>query len=315
MKKLLIFIIFSIFIPSNIFAIGQMTEPIIIDNALRGQEVIETLTLLNSKDKEESFVLSASGDIDGWATFYQSDDLDFSDPIESVTIPARSYFSVLVKINIPIDTPNKNYAGELVVKSISKNEDGEEGVSSNVGFGVGREVSITITDNEIIDLKTAIIPLEYSFEKDNNLEIKIIHTNNGNISIKPSVQIKITKNNETAFNAIFPYAENEEPIKPGERKEMPLFEWQDANKEAGKYRAEIKILVNGEVVQEEDFGFSVVDPKLESINNFADKFLAGVAVVGWGSMTLGWIFIGLFFVIISIVFGFVYFLKKHRITK
>ena len=146
--------------------------------------------------------------------------------------------------------------GQVFISTIPKDEDGDEGSSASVVQKVGREVLITITDQEIIGFETTIIP-DYDIEKDGTLKIRIIYENLGNIFIKPDTQLTIKKGGKTIFNAIFPYPANEEAVKPRIKKEITPIEWQSTGQVEGRYLAEVKILHNGQTMEEDDFPFVV----------------------------------------------------------
>lgn len=293
----------SFILPQTAFGIGQMTKPIILENVLRGQVIEETLTLYGSEEKEVNFGLSAEGGIKDWATFYLPDDLE--NPITKIQIPAKSHIDVIVRFRVPEDTPNGAYTGTVAIFSQPEENKGE-GISTSVGLRVDREVSITVTDQEIIKLDTAIIPLKYKVEKGEPLQIKIIHDNQGNVSVEPDIQLKITKEGKKVFNAIFPYPEDENPVKPLERKTLSsLIEWQTTGQENGEYKAEIKVLLNGEEKQKEDFRFTAVGDGIvagterSAGKSNVDKFLDALSAIGRGNPTVGWLVIGGIFLIIA----------------
>lgn len=297
-KKLLFlssFVIFLSFLfPLSVLGIGQLTEPILLENVLRGQEITEPVYLFNTEDKEAVFVLAAEGEIAGWASFYSLEDENLENPLEKIKIPGRESIKVLVKFVIPQDIPNGEYAGFVSVASEAADEGGKrEGLTTLVREKVGREVLITVTDQEIINFETTIIPEKYGLKKGEPLKIKAIYDNRGNIAIRPNLQLKILKGEQTVFKAIFPYPEDETAVRPFERRTLPaLVEWSSAGQARGSYRAEVKVLLNDQVYHEEDFQFSV---GLVGLNDF----LQAVAGLGRGSLILGWFIIGTFFVVLA----------------
>ncbi|MFZ2969893.1 MAG: hypothetical protein WA063_01980, partial [Minisyncoccia bacterium] len=203
MKKIL-FMMFMIFtasfiFPNVVFGIGQVTKPIVIENALRGQEITETLSFINSKDSEIMYGLAAEGDIAEWATFYTIDDLNFANPVLEIKINPSSTQNAIAKFTVPIDQPNGTYTGKVYVFDAPKNSVETDKNKINVGQRIGRNVSITVSEKEIMELESLIIPLTYVVKSGEPLKIKIIHNNLGNISIKPSLQIKTTKDGKEVF--------------------------------------------------------------------------------------------------------------------
>jgi len=272
-------------VPSqDVLAIGQMTKEIVIKDVLRGTEITDGVVLLNSENKNIVVELKAGGDIENWTYFYNIEDKSLENPINQIEIPSASYLDVVVKFAVPEDMPNGEYKGIISVLTIAE-ENKEDDSNVSLRQKIDREVSITVTDKEIIEFNTDVVPLKYQVELGEPLKIKLIYENNGNILVKPDIQVKIIKSGQTVFNAIFPYPEEEPGIKPKARKELNYIEWQTAGQEQGFYKAEIKVMLNGEAIQEEDFPFAI---GFEQTN----KFLAAISFIGFGSLTRGWFVVG-----------------------
>ena len=261
MRKITIFIlafaVLAIAFSQSILAIGQMIEPIIIKDVLRGSEITDILILFNSEDEEVVYVLKGEGEITDWISFYEIDDIKLENTVDEVLIPAKSYFKATVKFTIPKDAPNGEYAGEVAVMTVPSEDKEIEQVAVTVYERIGRKVLITVTDEEVVKFDTTIIPLKYAVGKNQPLEIKIIHNNQGNVLIKPDIQLKISKSGATVSNVVFPYPDEENPVRPRERKTMPLIEWQTAGLEKGGYKAEVTVLLGDETIKQTKFSFSV----------------------------------------------------------
>ena len=72
----------------------------------------------------------------------------------------------IVKFLIPQDTPDKTYLGKIIA-STSPQKSGKEGASAALSQEVPREVSIKITDEQVIDCEARILPQNFSLEKTN----------------------------------------------------------------------------------------------------------------------------------------------------
>jgi len=287
----------------TVFGIGMLTEPIILEDVLRGQEVSEIVTVFNPENGQITYKLGAEGDIGSWVTFFENEQSNTS--ISEINVPAKSYLDAIAKIRVPLDTPNGEYTGEIFITQApkDKSEGGENSVT--VFQRVGREVKVAVTDKEIIKLDTTLIPEKYDIKIGEPLKIKVIYENQGNISLKPDLQLQII-NIETGvkvFNVIFPYPDTETPVKPGERKTISSFEWQTVGQAEGKYRAETKTLLGGKTVEENTFRFSVGN--VATVNNentvsSNNKLLAAVAMLGRGNLMYGWFVIGGFLLFIAL---------------
>ena len=111
--------------------------------------------------------------------------------------------------------------------------------------------------SSLVEFETAIITQKYNLKQGEPLQIKVIHKNQGNVSIKPDVKFKILKDEQTVFNVIFPYPENEAAIKPRTEKTLAPIEWQTIGQKDGDYRAEIEVLLNDQVYKKQDFRFNI----------------------------------------------------------
>lgn len=279
-----------------VFAIGQMTKPIVIKNILRGQTVTETIILFNSENKEVTYYLEANGGIEGWVNFYKTDDVKMQNPIVAIKLPAKGQVQVIAKFQVPATTPNGQYEGQVAVTTRDSSVLQNTGNANAVVLeAIGRAVVITVTDKEVIDLAVSVIPSTYGITGGEPLKIKIDYYNNGNVSMKPDVQLTIKKGGNSVFNAIFPYPESENPIDIKTMKTLSYVEWQSTGQENGKYTAEVKILHNGSTVAEKSFKFS--------IGYFSNNIWVGAASFFGGGNTIlgilifGAILIGLFFLI------------------
>ncbi len=269
----------------QVLAIGQMTEPIVINEVLRGQEFIKEIRLFSSQETVQSYALQAEGDIESWVSFYSQEDTGFETALSQAEVPARGYLTLSAKINVPIDVPNATYLGQIVVATLPP-EDSETGeTSALVRQRVGREVTITITDQEIIQLEADIIPISYDLNQGESLEIKTVYHNQGNVLLTPDLGIKIKRLDETVFQAIFPYPETEEPVKPKTSKAVIAAQWSSAGQQGGRYLVEVTVLVEGEVIKIEEF--SIV------VSSSLDQFLSFISFIGFGNLTLAWVIIGL----------------------
>ncbi|HRY63523.1 MAG TPA: hypothetical protein P5267_02910, partial [Patescibacteria group bacterium] len=161
MKKITMFFLALslLLIPlQEIRAIGQITEPIVIKDGLRGQEIVSTLTLLNSEKSQNTIGIVAEGQVASWATFYNKDDKEYKNPITEIAVPAGQYLDVAVLFRIPADTANGVYAGEISVVYNPTQTSSTDESSSTVAQKISREVSITVSDQENIKLDVSVIP-------------------------------------------------------------------------------------------------------------------------------------------------------------
>ena len=314
MKKIFYIIAFSFIagaaLAQNVWAIGMITAPIVLKDVLRGGGTTETITVFNPIDGDVVYRLGAEGEVKDWVTFFT--DNSSSEPISKITVPPKKYLDLIAKIKIPADTPNGKYTGEIfIIQENGGQASGENSVA--VSQMISREVEITVTDKEVAKLVATIIPESYNISDGEPLKIKITYENQGNIAIKPDLQLKIIRisDEKAVFNAIFPFPDTETPIKPAERKTLPDFEWLTAGQEDGKYRAEIKVLVNNNSLDSQSFRFAI-GPVSQAQELPTNRLLAAAAYVGRGNMTVGWFVIGSVLLILA---GFMNFLFRKLKVK
>lgn len=251
-----ILILMLFILPLKTLAIGQVTEPIMIKNAQRGQEPQATLTIINNDKAETEIGLLAKGDISSWTGFYSI--TNPKNAIQSIKMAAGSQAKIIARFRIPDDARNGKYKGYVSVsKKFGNSAPDKDQSSVSISQEIDREVTIEINDEEIIGFEVSVIPATYDLKKDEPLSIRLIYDNSGNVSIAPQAQIKIKKDSQTVFNAIYPYPEEQPAVKPGEIYEIPAIQILTSNLEVGKYRAEMSFFIDGKVIQEKSFGFSV----------------------------------------------------------
>src|SRR3989344_4170199 len=256
-KNIVITVLAGILIlPSFAFAIGQMTQPIVVKNAAKGQVIIETLKLYGEALTDKEFSLIAEGDIKDWVKFYALGDRET--PITSINIPKGKNADIDAVITVSSSAANGTYAGTLsLVSSAPKSENtNDSGVS--IGQKVGRAVTITVTDKEIIAMEVGVIPVSYQINSQSPLAIRFQYYNKGNIDIKPEVRVQFKDIDQTKvlLTSVFPYPESEAAIKPLERKEIPTVEVPMSFSD-GRYWAFVSIWEQGEQRFESKFRFQI----------------------------------------------------------
>lgn len=296
MKKIILSItailLFIFITAQTASAIGMITEPIVVKDILRGQETLVTLSLFNSENKEVAYGLKVQGQIANWATFYKIDDKEFKNPITEFKMPVKDYADVKVKFSVPKDAPNGTYTGEILAFLASSGEIKSQETSTSVSQQVSREVTITVTDKEIIQLKTAFIPPAYGVQRGKALKIRVLYDNQGNVALKPDLQLKIIKDGNTLYNAIFPYPEGQEAVGGYATKEIPPVEWQTTGQQNGNYKAEFTVFLNGKEMQKETVSFS--------IGSYENGFLAAISFVGGGNAIFGWLALATVLVVLAL---------------
>jgi hypothetical protein len=268
--------------------------------------------MFNPQDRPAVYTIGTMGDINGWVKFFEKGNLITG--IKEVTVPAKKYYDIIAVIKVPEGTPNGKYEGEIFIKEAPSDPITKEDNTVFVSQMVSRPVTITVTDEEIVRLEAKAMPENYDIGSGQALKIRMVYENLGNIAIKPDCQLKITKDGQSIFNAIFPYPETEETIKPAETKNMSYLEWQSAGQDNGRYYAEFTVLSNGETLAKSDFYFNIgTFPVSEKVDEKGiAKLLAAISAVGGGNTALGWIAAG---AIVLLFAGSINMIMKFRKPK
>ena len=297
MKKIintiLIFGFLFLLLPLNVFAIGQMSKPIVIENALRGEEYEEIVMVVSSEEEEISVNLIAEWEIAPWASFYSMDDK--KTPITNIKIPAKSSKNAIVRFLIPEDALNGVYEGAVSVVTVPDELEGTEKTVVSVAQKIPRKVKITVTGDEVKSCKCHIIPKYLGLKKDEPLKINILCHNTGNVKIKPIVRQKISKSGKTILNVDHLFPEDRDYIRPNSSERWDI-EWSTAGQDNGQYKTEIKIMLDGEIAKESTFYFAV--------GFTVSRFLGYISRLGGGNLVLGWFMIGGFFIMLSMILTF-----------
>ncbi len=295
-KSLLLFLLLVFLIlPINVLAIGQMTKPIVIQDAQRGAEYEEVVTIVNNENNQVRVELEAKGEIKNWVKFYLPNDLN--NEINDLNVNALQNQNVVAVFSVASDMANGEYKGSVVISKVPEEMSGVSGSSVSVRQEIGREVIVMVGGEENAVLSASVIPKKYSLKKNENLEMRFVYNNLGNVSLKPSIDLKI-KNvvGEVVYNAIYPYRESEMSVRPNAQYEIKPISVSTSGWAKGSYRAEFAFRHNQQVLDEKMFRFSIGQTGM---------------VLGISDWKINWWIISLGFVFILFVIG-MHFLKKKR---
>lgn len=271
----IVFISLSIFILAIVFfmpfatiAITQVANPIVFNNAIKGESYYETLILINNSDKNDVFLLTAEGDISSWTSF---EDMDTGEKINDVAIPANDGKNIRVIFTVPSDAENRKYEGKIFAAIKPEEKDGESGkITTSVTFRIPRSVSINVSGEQSIKAECDLIIGSKNIKIGENLQYNIWCKNTGNVRISPEVFLTITnpKTKVIIASIKFPFVDSENSyIAPNQTKKWKTELSISPNYEVGNYMVASKILLNNESILER---FHVVEI---NANNTTNKVL------------------------------------------
>lgn len=270
----------SIILPLPALAFGQMTQPINITNAMRGQKINQELIIVNSDNKQIGVSFSAEGQIKDWVQFYQPKDLKTA--VTTATIPAKSNLNMIAIIAVPDGVANGEYTGVISATNALDKDLNNDKASASLSQKIDRQVTVKVTDKENIKLAVSVIPENYDVALNEALKIRIIYDNQSNINLNPQISFKIKQGDQTVYNVIYPYPDGEETVNSMGQHEIPALSIPTTSLSKGKYLAQLQFMRGDQVLAEEEFGFSVGSNRAvlgtKIFNLYSGKLLLVVAL-------------------------------------
>ncbi len=269
-------------VPALASAFGQVTEPVVVKNARRGQ-VIQQALLLNNRGadaKDEPFGLSAQGAIAAWVKFYRPSNLEAE--VTEVPVPRGTTADAIARITVPDTAANGTYRGAISVALSAGTPAAVTETGVTVARSIARTVEITVTDQEDIRSEVSIIPKQYDLKPGEVLTVTVAYRNQGNTQITPQVQAKVRVaaiNGAVLVDTIFPYPESAAPVTPLETGDV-TYTIATNSLTAGKYRAELVATYRDVELGRGDFLFTV--------NAKAGEDLVAGAASGTAGNSAGW---------------------------
>lgn len=251
---MLIAIALNVF-PFSVMAIGQASTPIIIENAVRGQEYEDVLSLFNSSGEEENFTLIGDGEIADWLTFFRLDNSET--PINELSIAANSRIQAKVRITVPQSAPMGEQSGSVVFALINKPKEGQVNLNP-VTQQISREVTVNVSDQGILSAEAFVSLKKNTIARNEPLEINVAYYNSGNVSNKPQIRLGIFRSDVNIEDVIYPYSKDKRAIMPTQTEKISVT-WQTAGREPGKYRAEVGVVLGDQIIKEDSFAFQITN--------------------------------------------------------
>jgi uncharacterized membrane protein len=243
-------------LPAAAFAIGQITEPIVINDALRGQSYESIVTVVNTEKADATLSLSADGDTKDWVKFYETPTSE--NVLGDISLKVGEKKDLIARFTVPQSAANNAYTGTISVsgKPGQYTSNGTDS-GSTVTQKIDREVTINVSDNEVVKFDASIIPESYDLAQGDLLKVRVRYDSQSNVDIKPQISFKIQNNGNTVYSAIFPYPDNVDAVKPGAIFEIPQLEIPTNSLQNGKYEVLLKISKDDKFSIDKKFAFSI----------------------------------------------------------
>jgi hypothetical protein len=95
--------------------LGVGPSVLTITDAVPGTDYFETIFIYNTSNTDGVFLLSGSGNIASWVTFFTMDDNTHANPITQIPIPANGRVYSNVEFSVPANASPLVYQGQLLV--------------------------------------------------------------------------------------------------------------------------------------------------------------------------------------------------------
>ena len=254
MKKLIMLIaligLVSMVQSVSAMGIGVAPSEVSIENALRGGEAETTVTIFNTGSQDDTFLLSASGDISEWVSYYNKNDPETI--IETIDIPGSDKVQVLAVFQIPADAQNENYYGSLDVTTAPKNTS-TEGTGQHLIVGASSKITIAVTGEQKIDGKVIGITIADT-EHNNPLKVKVIFENTGNVIVNPKIDVIIYQNENEVHN----YIHQSTKVKPT-LTETIIARWNTTSSNVpDDYIANVTVSLGGRTIKSRNVPFKIL---------------------------------------------------------
>lgn len=244
--------------PFSVLGLAQSVQPIIIENAQRGENYEAMVSIFNTENKTVYVYLRASEDIESWASFFDIDDTERKNSIKSLSIEPQSYGYALVNFRVPDFIANGEYKGSVIAGTKPNNDSNEN--TAQIGFEVPRKVTIKVGGEQILLYDAEVLAGNIFLPKNETFTFTIVYHNKGNVNIKPVVKFKAVNNDNEIANIIFPYPDEGAAIAPNSSRRMS-YNWTPPaiNASNASYDISITPAVGDKEIKTETFTISMGD--------------------------------------------------------
>ena len=214
--------------------------------------ILEFKDALKGSSYEKEFKIDNTGDGDIIAVIEIMNLTDWFilEPGTEVKVPAKGSSKVKTTIDIPEDTPNGGYETMIYVKG--KPADTTEGMGLIPGAGF--KAKITVTDQEIIEgYVDNILTRDTTLNGKVNFIIGFL--NKGNVEASPNAKIAI----KTETDELIGSFEKQFKAVKAWASESLIAEYDTKGKALGKYKADVQVYLNNELLEEKTVYFKILE--------------------------------------------------------
>jgi hypothetical protein len=221
-----------------------------LKDAVRGEEYVRTVTVLNEEQNKVTFGFKGDGEVGGWLSLHPQDDPTTT--LDRIDVPAGGQTRVLVRVAVPADAPNGPHQGSLGLQSVVGAAEGE-GSASSVSMGLSVDMEVDVTGVErlsgaVLDLATNDI------EVGQPLEIRTTFNNTGNVRAQPQIRLQV----KDATGAVVGEASYADTAVEAGSSQVIRSEWDATGRGAGDYVASVTVSLGDKQLDARELEFKIL---------------------------------------------------------
>jgi hypothetical protein len=258
--------------------IGVAPAMIELEDALRGAEYTNLLTVFNREESDLVAEVTGQGEAGQWASLRPLD--DETTTLDSVVVAANSQTRVLLRVTVPPDAPNGPHEGSIGLQTVAPEGEGDGGgTGATVGVGVALTINVTGTQNltgEVLDMSADDVEVGYP------LRVQTTFHNTGNVKAQPDIRLQVK---DSLGTVVAEAAYGDTTVDSGATQAIHS-EWDTTGAENGDYVAGVSVLLGGQAIDIRDLPFKILPPgtltrqgDLESLTLENEPYPNGVAKI------------------------------------
>ncbi len=259
--------------------IGVAPAMIELEDALRGAEYTNLLTVFNREESDLTAEVAGEGEAGQWVSLHPLDDETAT--LDSIAVPANSQTRVFLRVTVPLDAPNGPHKGSIGLQTVAPEGEGDDGggTGATVGVGVALTINVTGTQNltgEVLDMNANDVEVGYP------LRVQTTFHNTGNVKAQPDIRLQVK---DSLGTVVAEAAYGDTTVDSGTTQAIHS-EWDTTGAEAGDYVAGVSVILGDQAIDIRDLPFKILpvgtltrQGDLESLALENEPYANGVAKI------------------------------------
>jgi hypothetical protein len=258
--------------------IGVAPAIIELEDALRGGEYTNLLTIFNQEERDLTAAVTGEGEVGQWASLRPLDDETAT--LDSIAVAANSQTRVVLRVTVPPDAPNGTHKGSIGLQTVAPEGGGDGGgTGATVGVSVALTVDVSGTQNltgEVLDMSADDVEVGYP------LRIQTTFHNTGNVKAQPDIRLQV----KDSLGGVVAEAAYGDTVVDSGTTQAIWSEWDTTGAQTGDYVAGVSVLLGDQAIDIRDLPFKILPPgtltrrgDLESLTLEGEPRANGVAKI------------------------------------